>query len=435
MRGILHGVNQMSWKASPTRLRDEITIFLVGNAPNDGELKVITYSLFKHKDGRSPNYYCLYQHPVSEKRLHFSCRTSDVDEAHLYAKRKLPLLVQKMIRESHTESTTPTQRTPEESLRMVLLSEYKEEFIRSHITKSGQSYRPSSRRVVRDGFHRLIDRIGDVYLHAVTNEQAHGFIHSGQPTLRTAEKHLINLRSAFRSAVERGYLRSNPFADVPCPKPSYTDEEIEERCFNPEDFEVFIQRMKSKTPAQQRLRRMLMLVFETGLRLGEIRNLRSVRCDMDRKVIKVASNRTFRPKTKISSRTIPLSETALRVITDQQSANTCSDNVSIRDSPYLFPGPTGDVLSESAIHTPLRKERTRIFGADSKARIHGLRHAFVTRLSLHGVTDRQIQEISGHSSLEMIQRYSHMSERLVEPIRKALNETTISFIHHPLQKR
>jgi site-specific recombinase XerD len=44
-----------------------------------------------------------------------------------------------------------------------------------------------------------------------------------------------------------------------------------------------------------------------------------------------------------------------------------------------------------------------------RARVHILRHTFCSRLAMRSAPARAIQELAGHSELQMTQRYMHLS--------------------------
>jgi len=89
---------------------------------------------------------------------------------------------------------------------------------------------------------------------------------------------------------------------------------------------------------------------------------------------------------------------------------------------------TGPRLFVSRDGTPYRSFRTAFKTACRHADLkdvtpHVLRHTFASRLVMKGVDLRTVQELGGWSSLELVQRYAHLSpghraeavERLVRP--------------------
>lgn len=379
-------------------------------------------TLFQHSDGRSPNFYCLYLHPVTGKHASFSCRTVDRKEALRFATKELPKIIRRVLERQYApprdaHRSTPVTRPCSEP---ITLSDFADAFIETRRTKAGQPLKEKSRRAYRDSISQLRKRVGDKYVHAISERECRDFIRTGQPSDRSAQKHHTNLKCAFDWAVRERMVAVNYFATFDPPRPVYTDEEIESRCFGDEDFDILYAALPTKTYAQRRLRNMLLLAHQTGLRLGELRHVKRTWLDMTSMTLEVKSDRHFSPKTRTSSRLIPLSDNAIAVVNAQNADNEANPRHEVRSSSYLFPNRNGAPLSEAAVEHPFALIRTRLWPG-RKLTIHGLRHGLVTRLSLQGITDRQIQDITGHATLEMVQRYSHMKKRLVEPARAALN--------------
>ncbi len=55
-------------------------------------------------------------------------------------------------------------------------------------------------------------------------------------------------------------------------------------------------------------------------------------------------------------------------------------------------------------------------------RFHDLRHTTASNLAMNGASLRDIAEILGHRTLQMVQRYSHLTEQYTEKVLKELNE-------------
>ena len=428
-RGYAYAFN-MSSKRNQTSTASKFIVSILnhGNAPTQEGVTVYELTLFKHADGRSPYFYCLYQHPITGKQSHFSCRTEVESTARTYASIHLPEVLRNAYNR-HYDETSKVQRrgskTPHTSppRTPITLSEFCSSYITERRTKQGHPLKPSSQKAILDTFNQLIKHSGDKYMSALTKEDCRAFIEGRTQSKRSAQKHHCNLSSAFDEAMRQGIIIENFFHNIKKPIPKYTDEEIDARCFDEEDFSTIIARLPLKTHAERRLRNMLILIHETGVRNSELRHIRLDRIDLDeddeRKTLHIKTDREFSTKTARSSRAIPLSDMAIEVIHAQINDNATHRRPEVRQSPFLFPNEQGQPLSHAGFWSPFNKARKSTL-SKTRPKIHGLRHALVTRLSAEGVEDRMIQGITGQS-LEMLARYSHMNRRHIEPAREAMN--------------
>lgn len=411
---------------------------MYGNAPNESGVTMYDFTLFKHRDGRSPNYYCLYTNPCTGKLCHFSCKTSDENEAYRFASGKIPETIRsafeerqdgkqsKRLGQGRVEKRSETQH----DLIPITVGDFAAKYIAEHRTKRGRPLKEKSRKAILDSFNQFtkqcrhamgLDDEQEPYLHAITIEMCRLFILSGQSSDRSAQKHYMNLRAAFDTAVKVGYIGMNFFHQFIPPTPEYTDEEIDARCFTDEEFAVFVRYMPMETFADRRLRNMLVLASETGLRLGELRHVKESWLDLSQDILRVQSDKDFSPKTKFSSRTIPLSNEAIKTIEAQLQDKAAHRREAVRNSPYLFPNELGLPISEAGVENPFRELRNKVFGLHRKPTIHGLRHAFVTRLITGGAPLPFVQSVSGHETNEMTKRYTHITFQAIEPVRDILN--------------
>ena len=88
------------------------------------------------------------------------------------------------------------------------------------------------------------------------------------------------------------------------------------------------------------------------------------------------------------------------------------EEVGLPASGYLFPGRRGGPITRQACDLALRTVCDRI-GLEGHS-THSFRRTTLTRLSNAGVPLRVIQEISGHRSLQELQRYLEVSPEQVE---------------------
>ena len=140
-----------------------------------------------------------------------------------------------------------------------------------------------------------------------------------------------------------------------------------------------------------RLRMIVRLAANTGLRKGELRALKWE--DVDFKSGHIA----VREPKNGEARFVPLNSSARGVLQEV-----------VRDpaSPYLFPGKGGGLYNfRKSFETARRKAGIKNF------RFHDLRHDFGSNLAMQGVDLNTIRELLGHKSLAMTLRYSHLSRK------------------------
>ena len=125
------------------------------------------------------------------------------------------------------------------------------------------------------------------------------------------------------------------------------------------------------------------LALHTGMRLSEIIFLNWKMINIDNRFIRLSVTKNN------ESRIIPLSEKALLVI------NTIS-----KDNQRLFP------INPHAISVAFRKACKRV-GIKS-ASFHTLRHEAISRLFEKGLNPMEVSAISGHKSMQVLKRYTHI---------------------------
>ena len=139
------------------------------------------------------------------------------------------------------------------------------------------------------------------------------------------------------------------------------------------------------------------IALETGMRSGEITSLRLGQIDVARRVVRLTDTKND------SARTVPMTKAA-QALFSQALANPLRpegcDLVFFgepgRDGkrrPYNFNKAWIDI-----------KHRLGV----SDLRFHDLRHEAVSRLVEAGLSDQEVAAISGHKSMQMLRRYTHL---------------------------
>ncbi len=151
------------------------------------------------------------------------------------------------------------------------------------------------------------------------------------------------------------------------------------------------------------MRWIVRIALETGMRSSEITSLRRKQVDLDRRVVRLVETKNT------SSRTVPLSLAATALFKEAL-------NHPIRpiDTDLVFFGEPGRDGKR-------RPYQFNVAWLDIKASLglkdlhfHDLRHEAVSRFVEGGLSDQEVASISGHKSMQMLKRYTHLrSEDLV----------------------
>lgn len=139
------------------------------------------------------------------------------------------------------------------------------------------------------------------------------------------------------------------------------------------------------------------IAVETGMRSSEIATLRRTQVELERRIVCLTETKNTLP------RTVPLSLAAtetFRLALNNPARPAETDLIFYgepgrdgRRRPYNFNKVWGDIKKSVGV-------------ADFK--FHDLRHEAVSRLVELGLSDQEVASISGHKSMQMLRRYTHL---------------------------
>ena len=202
--------------------------------------------------------------------------------------------------------------------------------------------------------------------------------------LREVSNNTVRLELAFISVVfeqcakEWSYKLTNPVKQIRIPKPG----KPRQRRLRPVEEEALLAACADRA---MYLHSLVVLAIETGMRFGELVSITWDNVDLKARTIYLPDTKNGHP------RTVPLSTRAVEAIRAVPSGY----------EGQVFTGKPGSI--RAAFGAALKHS-----GVGSDMRFHDLRHEAVTRLFEKGLNHIEVGMISGHRSMSMLQRYTHL---------------------------
>lgn len=240
----------------------------------------------------------------------------------------------------------------------------------------------------------LVARYRDLRLATPNARQPRG--RSKTPLLLSASTvrlELALLGHLFTTAIRewRLGLVLNPVAQVRKPKPA---EGRDRRLSAAEERALFAAVDAHSNPM---LGWIVRIAMETGMRSGEILGLRLRQVDIKRRIVRLSDTKND------SSRTVPLTRNATHAFQAAVAYPLRPTNCDLvffgepgRDGqrrPYHFKKVWNGIKKELGL---------------TDLHFHDLRHEAVSRLVEVGLSDQEVAAISGHKSMQMLRRYTHL---------------------------
>jgi integrase len=203
----------------------------------------------------------------------------------------------------------------------------------------------------------------------------------------SVNRYVCTLKAMFKAALEWEYIPRNPAAKIKQLK----DTERSIRFLEPEEASRLLIEARN-APAY--LFPIVLLALHTGMRRAEILHLRWQDLDFRREEIRIENMAEHKTKSG-RVRTVPMTEQVRDYFREKRGIG------------FLFRGPNGKPMAQ---FDKTFKRALMAAGIES-CRFHDLRHTFASHLTMQGVPQRSVQELLGHGSGRMTERYSHLSPR------------------------
>ena len=217
---------------------------------------------------------------------------------------------------------------------------------------------------------------------------------------RTVNVELACLRHMFNMAMKWGKAQKNPVSEVRL----FKEPEGKDRILSPEEEVRLFDAIRSSKRTLH-LEPIVVTALATGMRKGEVLNLKWSNVDLANRLIIVEGTKSGH------IRKIPMNSRLTEALSNAKKINH-GENVFVneRGEPYKSFRTSWDHVLERAKIEDLT--------------FHSLRHTFGSRLGMAGVDVKTIQELMGHRDIKMTMRYSHPTPEHKRNAVELLNRVT-----------
>ncbi len=215
---------------------------------------------------------------------------------------------------------------------------------------------------------------------------------------KTVNNHLGVLGAMYEDAVKWRYAAENPARQV---KPCRVDRVDEDFGFwTTEESERFLAAIQEVRP---RWYPFFLTALRTGLRMGELAALRWADVDLTSRKVHVRRSYSHGTETTPKSgkgRSVPMTAVLYTALAEHKLAFGTQERVFLSDE--------GLILDSNRVKHPFWRGMEAA-GFTERIRIHDLRHSFASQFVMASGSIYVLQRLLGHSTVEMTQRYAHLS--------------------------
>jgi integrase/recombinase XerC len=221
---------------------------------------------------------------------------------------------------------------------------------------------------------------------------------------RSVRRKISALKSYFRYLCKQGIVSDNPVKRITLPKiekklPVFVSAEHMNRLLDQTEFGTDFKGLRNRL--------IIDLFYQTGIRLSELMNLRTVDIDGFSMQLKVLGKRN-------KERIVPI----LKNLKDSMNEYLVErDKIETKSGNFLFITEKGNQMYPKLIYRIVNNYLRLITTIDKKSP-HVLRHTFATHMLNAGADLNAIKEILGHSNLSATEIYTHNTFKKLKSIYK-----------------
>lgn len=244
----------------------------------------------------------------------------------------------------------------------------------------------------KKGAKEEILKVGDLFIHELSPEAVKNFLFVKRYKANTSRLIILSLRGIYKLAVERKYVPRNPILEIPLPKL----EKLPPRHVDPQAIKTVFAFMKGEALA------FYTILHYAGMRPGEALRLQ-VKDILEGKPQRILIRYT---KTK-RFRIVPISSKLKKTIAELTKGKGAED--------FLFPG-----KKAGSHRTGMKRgleNALKLSGVKEKIFPYAFRHTFGTQVLHKGGNLRVAQELMGHESSKMTERYaSPLTQDMIDAV-------------------
>jgi len=217
----------------------------------------------------------------------------------------------------------------------------------------------------------------------------------------TKQRYLELLKASLNKAVEWELLKENRLKGF---KRLKSDRNRQIRFLTNEEIQQVL------NTANPFVSKVILILLYTGLRRSELAFLEWKDIDFENELILIQSKPEFgfHPKS-YKPRSIPMCDELRKLLLDLPQAGR-----------FIFDDGNNHPLHSPNAYYKMVMRAYKKVGIEG-ATLHTLRHTFASHLIMNGVDPRTVQEYLGHSTIQITEKYSHLSKSHKKEAIKVLN--------------
>lgn len=281
--------------------------------------------------------------------------------------------------------------------------EMKEVFLRYLITE--RHYSELTKKAYEEDITEFSDFLaatGDTQYEKVTLQDVRiflGELSQRELSRNTISRKISSLRAFYQFLLKNQAVTENPFSYIHLKKKTLRLP----RFFYEKEMDALFQAVKGEKPLDFRNEALLEVLYGTGIRLSECKNIQLKDIDFDLSIVLIHGKGN-------KERYVPFGHYAAVALQEYlRKGRSLLMTKYHKEHDYLFVNQYGDQLSASGIEYILN-QIIKKSSLTADIHPHMLRHTFATHLLNNGADLRTVQELLGHASLSSTQIYAHVTK-------------------------